>query len=153
MQVKIFKKFAFLLKNLYSQFSPYDLFIAMHAAHLHDYIELANIELELSVGVFDWEKRLKQKLKLDIFLFQDHRLLADNIENTVDYGALYKELCAVLSTRHFELIETIADFVAVWLLTNYNIIGADVKIKKFHAVQDTAYVAARALRFKSDSEA
>ena len=83
-----------------------------------------------------------------MIIFQDHRFLEDKIEHTVDYDALYQTLQQVLTDRHFELIETIADFIAVWLLESYQIIGADVKIKKFHAIKGCAYVAARALRLK-----
>ena len=131
----------------------FNIFLMMHIPYFSDYIELANLELAVSVGVHAWEKSLKQKLKLDLIIFQDHRFLEDNIENTVDYDALYQTLQHVLSTRHFELIETIADFIAVWLLENHKIIGADVKIKKFHAIKGCAYVAARALRLKPTSDA
>ena len=121
----------------------------MHIPYFNDYIEFANLELAVSVGVHAWEKNIKQKLKLDLIIFQDHRFLEDKIEHTVDYDALYQTLQQVLTDRHFELIETIADFIAVWLLESYQISGADVKIKKFHAIKGCAYVAARALRLKA----
>ena len=123
----------------------------MHNSSLNDFIELSNLELEISVGVYAWEKNLKQRLRLDLILFQEHQFLEDKIENTVDYDALYHTLQSVLSSRHFELIETITDFIAVWLLENYPILGADVKIKKFHALKGCAYVAARALRLRPAS--
>jgi dihydroneopterin aldolase len=123
----------------------------MHHQLLDDFIELSNLELELSVGAYTWEKNIKQKLKLDLIIFQNHRNLSDNLENTVDYAALYHDLKDVLAQRHFELIETIADFIAVWLLEKYPISGADVKIKKFHAVKGVAFVGARALRLRSSS--
>ena len=81
----------------------------------HDYIELNTLEMLCPIGVHQYEKTFFQRLKFDIKIFKDFSKIADHIDETVDYSIIQKELTDAMKNKHFELLETLANFTAEWI--------------------------------------
>ena len=70
-------------------------------------IWIKQLACDCSVGIYAWEKLVKQRLLLSIELQANLNdgFAADNIETTVDYKALSVAIRAFAASQHFGLIE------------------------------------------------
>lgn len=113
-----------------------------------DFIEIKDLEIVCQIGVHHFEKNFSQRLKLDIKIYYDFNHIKDEIHSTIDYSLIVHELKKLLETQTFELLETLANFIAEWLNAKFLTIATDVTVKKYHIVPSVNYVAVRALRWK-----
>ena len=71
---------------------------------------IRDLRIDTLIGVFDWEHKVTQELRFDLDIDLDLAAAArsDNLEDALNYAALCEMLTAVATSRHFELIETLA---------------------------------------------
>ena len=76
-----------------------------------DKVFIEALEIECVIGIYDWERKIKQPLSFDIEMDFDNRKPAasDRIEDTLDYKAVSKRLIGFVESSHFELVETLAE--------------------------------------------
>jgi FolB domain-containing protein len=79
---------------------------------------IKNLRLRTIVGIFDWEKKEKQDLIINVrFIFDGTQAAAtDRIEDTVDYKRITKKICAHVEGHTFNLLERVAHDIAVLVL-------------------------------------
>src|SRR3546814_3933963 len=72
------------------------------------------LEVEALIGIYDWERRIRQPLLFDIEMQFDNRVPAasDDIADTLNYKAVSKRVIAYVSQSDFGLVETLAERVA-----------------------------------------
>ena len=101
-----------------------------------DYIWLEGLTLEASVGVYEWEKAIKQKLIFDLKLGYSLSQAAqtDKLDDTLNYVALVAEIEQLLANQHFELIETLAVMLADQLAAVFGLSWIDLKLNKPKAI-------------------
>lgn len=116
---------------------------------------IEKLEVEASIGVFDWEKQIKQRLVFDLILDCNFSLAAksDAIEDAVDYAAVCEEVERITLTKHYELLECLADTIVEALLTQFNILAIDLKISKPGAVPQANSVGVRVTRSRDHLDA
>jgi dihydroneopterin aldolase len=110
-------------------------------------ILIKSLAVHARVGVPDEERRLPQRLLLDITLvprtaFED---LDDDIALTADYDAAARRITAFAAERPRRLIETLAAEIAHLLLAEFPVLSAEVEIRKF-ILPETEFVAVRCRR-------
>ena len=82
-------------------------------------IFLEDYEVDINVGIHEFEKASPQRIVINIELFVagPSSGTSDTIDNAVDYDFLRKEISKLTETRHFNLQETlcrsILDIIAV----------------------------------------
>ena len=83
-----------------------------------DKISLTSLEIFAHHGVFDFEKENGQTFILDCTCALDTRPAGttDNLDASLDYGALAKRLTALFQEKTFDLIEAAAEYCARALL-------------------------------------
>jgi dihydroneopterin aldolase len=76
---------------------------------MEKWIRLLGLRLQVSIGIHDFEKKRPQPYKMDIGLLLDdsYRTCHDSIAETVNYDELRSRVSAHLSSRHFNLQETV----------------------------------------------
>jgi len=74
--------------------------------------------------------------------------VADNIDQTVDYSVVAEETKSFLRAQSVNLIETLADQLAAYLLKTFPIQKVMVELRKF-PLQDAKYVSATVTRTAS----
>ena len=86
-----------------------------------DYISIKGLEVFAYHGVFESEKHLGQRYKIDLKIgTRTQRAgLNDDLEKTIDYGALAKEVSENFSRKSFDLIEAAAEDTSIFILDNY----------------------------------
>ena len=102
-----------------------------------DIIYLNNLQVDAVIGIYDWERRTRQRLILDIEIGVDIRAAAmtDNIEDTLNYKALAKRVIAFVGDSRFQLVETLAENVAGIILQEFNVPWCRLRLNKQGAVK------------------
>ncbi|MDR0736265.1 MAG: dihydroneopterin aldolase [Zoogloeaceae bacterium] len=98
-----------------------------------DIIFIEDLRIKARIGIHPWEKAVPQTLALDISLGVASTALAagsDDIRNTVDYAAVGACLRAELPTRHFNLLETLAEFAAALILEAFAVQWVRLSVAK-----------------------
>jgi len=110
----------------------------MPAAVTHmDTIYIHDLRIDTVIGIFDWERRIKQAVIFDIEMAADVRRAAasDQIQDTLDYKAVAKRVIAFVSQSDFQLVETLAERVAAIILHEFHVPWVRLRVNKQGAVR------------------
>lgn len=102
-----------------------------------------SLRCRTSVGIFEWEKKVLQPLLLDIEIdiMNQRSTTSDNIEDTLSYKDLSKELIQHLQSQHFGLIERIAhECCRIIIDYDQRVTQAQVQVSKPGALQSSQSV-------------
>ena len=102
-----------------------------------DIIYLNDLRIDTIIGIFDWERRVKQTISIDVEMATDIRraALSDTIEDTLDYKAVAKRLIDFVAASEFQLVETLAERTAQLLLEEFAIPWVRLRINKTGAIR------------------
>lgn len=102
-----------------------------------DIIYLHGLQVDCVIGVWDWERRIKQTITIDIDMGLDIRLAAasDDLKDTLSYKDVAKRVKAFVANSGFQLVEKLAEEVANILLNEFDVHGCRVRINKFGAIR------------------
>lgn len=102
-----------------------------------DTIFLRDLEINATIGIFEWEKRIKQKVRIDLEMATDIAKAAatDSIEDTLDYKAISKRIIQFVDESQYELIETLIEKIAEIILNEFNVPWTRVTLSKPGAVR------------------
>jgi dihydroneopterin aldolase len=102
-----------------------------------DIIYLHGLEVECVIGIWDWERSIKQRITLDLDMATDIRKAAasDHIDDTLNYKAVAKRVNGFVSESSFQLVETLAEKIAALLLEEFSLVWCRVKINKKGAIR------------------
>ena len=102
-----------------------------------DIIYLHDLKIDTVIGIFEWERRVKQAVILDLDMATDIRKAAasDKIVDTLDYKAVAKRLVDYVGNNKFQLVETLAERVAEIVLNEFNINWLRLRVNKKGAVR------------------
>jgi len=106
-------------------------------------VKIHQLEIETTIGVFDWEKTIKQKLYLDLELEinASRAIKADELKYTVDYDGLSLLIREKALKNNRNLIETFADDVANWVFDfSLNVKNCKIEVFKPRAVKEARTV-------------
>ncbi|WP_139557400.1 dihydroneopterin aldolase [Methylotetracoccus oryzae] len=107
-----------------------------------DIIFLRGLQIETTIGIYDWERLIKQVVILDLEMGTDIRKAAasDDIVDTLDYKALSKRLIGFVESSEFLLVETLAERVADLLLGEFAIPWLRLTVNKKGAISGASDV-------------
>jgi len=102
-----------------------------------DKIFLSALTVECIVGIWEWERRVKQTVILDLEMATDIRRAAasDRIEDTIDYKKVAKRLLAFVGESQFNLVETLAEQIARVVVTEFGVSWVKVRLNKQGAIR------------------
>ncbi len=102
-----------------------------------DIIYLNDLRIDTVIGIFDWERRIKQTVVFDLEMGADIRKAAatDDIADTLNYKAVAKRLIQFVGESEFQLVETLAEKVAEIILTEFDVPWVRVRLNKQGAVR------------------
>ena len=101
-----------------------------------DIIFLQALEIDTVIGIYDWERKIKQKVVFDLEMATDIRKAADSdkIEDTLNYKAVAKRVISFVEDSHFELVETLAERVAEIILQEFSVPWVKLTLNKMGAI-------------------
>ena len=107
-----------------------------------DRVFIENLTIETVIGIFDWERDIKQAVSIDLEMEFDIRNAAstDSIEDTLDYKAVAKRLIRFVEQSEFQLVETLAERCAEIVLNEFPVERLKLKLGKPGAVRGSSAV-------------
>lgn len=102
-----------------------------------DTIFIRGLEIECIIGFIDWERRVKQKVVLDLELPVDCARAArtDDVVDTLDYKQVVDQVSGLIADSQFMLVETMAQRVAELILNNFGVAWIRVTVNKPGAIR------------------
>jgi 7,8-dihydroneopterin aldolase/epimerase/oxygenase len=102
-----------------------------------DKIFLSALTVECIVGIWEWERRVKQTVIIDLEMASDIRRAAasDHIDDTIDYKKVAKRLLAFVGESQFNLVETLAEQIARVVVTEFGVSWVKVRLNKQGAIR------------------
>jgi dihydroneopterin aldolase len=115
-----------------------------------DKVHIEQLEVFTVIGVLEHERQSSQRLTVSISFwpYQETQDLGDNIEKAVNYSAVAEEAKRFAREQTVDLIETLADRLAIHLLKTFPIQRVSIELRKF-ALQDAKYVSVTVTRTTS----
>ncbi len=113
-----------------------------------DQVLIERLTFDASIGVFDWEKKIKQTLVFDLQLNCDFSAAAesDEIADAIDYVAVSEEIERVTLAKHYQLLECLANDITAALFDKFSITALVLTIGKPGAVAKAQSVGVRISR-------
>lgn len=102
-----------------------------------DKIFLSALSVECIVGIWEWERRVKQTVIIDLEMAADIRRAAatDAIEDTVDYKKVSKRVQSFVAASRFQLVETLTERIAQTIVTEFGVTWVKVRLNKQGAIR------------------
>jgi len=107
-----------------------------------DKIILRQLEVPAVIGIWDWERQIKQTVRLDIELGTDVARAAkhDRIEDALNYRDVAKRLVEFIGESRFQLLETLAEASAELLLQEFDLPWVRLTVAKPAAISGSREV-------------
>ena len=96
-----------------------------------DKVFIEALEIECVIGIYDWERKIKQPLSFDIEMAFDNRkpAVSDDIADTLDYKAVSKRLIQFVGESSFGLVETLAERCCAIILDEFAVSHVKLKLR------------------------
>jgi dihydroneopterin aldolase len=119
-----------------------------------DKIFIHALKTETIVGIFDWERQVKQTVVMDIEFSADIRkaALSDSIDDTLNYKGIAKRVLAFVEESSFHLVETLAEHIAMLILEEFGVSWVSIALSKPGAIRSSRDVGVKLERTRSDLE-
>ena len=101
-----------------------------------DIIFIRELRVDTIIGIYDWERRIRQTVSIDLELGADIRQAAqsDHIEDTLSYKDVAKRLAEFISGSEFLLLESLAAKIAELLQQEFQVPWLRLTLSKPGAV-------------------
>ena len=107
-----------------------------------DKIFLRELEVEAVIGIWEWERRIKQTVSIDLEMAADVRAAssADDVARALNYRDVAKRLIDFVSQSQFELVESLAEAVARIVVVEFKVPWTRVSVAKPGAIEGSRTV-------------
>ena len=102
-----------------------------------DVLFIHGLRLDTEIGVYEWEKNVKQPISLDIEMNTDASTpaLTDALKDALDYQKITDRVTEFIDSKHFHLVETVAESVATLIQQEYGVRWVKVSVSKLSAIK------------------
>ncbi len=102
-----------------------------------DIIYLTDLKIEAVIGVYDWEREIKQAVILELEMATDIRRAAetDALEDTLSYKDVAKRLIDFVGNSEYQLVEALAEHIARIVMTEFDVPWLRLRLNKKGAVR------------------
>ena len=105
-------------------------------------ILVRDLVLKISVGIHDFEKKKKQRVKFNLDINIDPSLVPDdnNLNSIINYEDVIKNIKKITNKKHYLLLETLAEKIFLKLFENMRIKKVKLRIEKLDVFKNTSSV-------------
>jgi dihydroneopterin aldolase len=116
-----------------------------------DTVFLHDLRVETVVGIWEWERRIRQTVSIDLEMASDISRAArtDNIDDALNYKAVAKRVQQFVGDSSFHLVETMAERIAALILDEFAVPWVQVRVNKPGAIRGARDVGVMIRRSKS----
>ncbi|MBL8398501.1 MAG: dihydroneopterin aldolase [Candidatus Accumulibacter sp.] len=107
-----------------------------------DLIFIDDLRLSTRVGIYPREQALPQTVEMSLRIGHSSARAghSDDIRDTIDYASVVDRLHQELAARHFNLLERLADYVAMLLIEEFGAVWVRVSVAKLGIMRDVRRV-------------
>ncbi len=107
-----------------------------------DIIFIHDLRIDTVIGINDWEREIRQTVRLDIEMGTDIRPAAHSTEilQTIDYKAVSKRVVQFISSSECLLVETLAEQTAALIREEFQVPWVKLTLYKLGAVRGSQSV-------------
>ncbi len=115
-----------------------------------DIVFIENLKIDTVIGIYDWEKQIRQQITLDIEMAFDIKkaAISDDIADTLNYKTVCKRITEFVVKAKFELVEKLAEEIAAIILNEFDINWVKLKLNKNNALTGASGVGIIIIRKK-----
>ncbi|MCU0936814.1 MAG: dihydroneopterin aldolase [Gammaproteobacteria bacterium] len=102
-----------------------------------DIVYIRELRIETVIGIYEWERRVRQSVVLDLEMAADIARAAatDHIADALNYKAVAKRVIAFVEASQFQLVETLAERVAEIVLGEFGVPWLRLRVNKEGALR------------------
>ena len=102
-----------------------------------DKIFLEELKVETIIGIWDWERKIRQTVVIDLEMSADIAKAAatDDVADTLNYKKVAKRIQAFVGESSFQLVETLAERIAGIIRDEFDVAWCRVKVHKPGAIR------------------
>lgn len=102
-----------------------------------DIVYIRDLRIDTIIGIYDWERQVKQTVSLDLEMATDIRQAAatDDIQFALNYKEVSKRLIAYVENRNALLVETLAEEIAQLVRREFNVPWVQLRVSKPGAIR------------------
>ena len=120
-----------------------------------DTIFLTGLKVDTVIGIWDWERKIRQTVMIDLEMSADieKAAAADSIDDTLNYKLVSKRLRQFVADSEFQLVETLAEKIAAIVRDEFEVRWVRVRVNKPGAIrgaQDVGVLIERGSRCDDD---
>lgn len=117
----------------------------MDSVYIHD------LQVNTIIGIYDWERRVRQTVSLDLEMASDIReaAVSENIQHALDYHAVSQRLIEFIEASEFLLLETLAEKIVEIIRDEFAVPWVKLRLGKPGAVpaaKDVGLIIERGVR-------
>ena len=110
-------------------------------------IVIEDLTLFISVGIHDFEKLKKQRVRFNITITTDPNLKPD-LKSIVNYESIIKDIKRITEKKHFDLLERLSESIFEEIFKNKKIKKIKLKIEKLDIIEETKSVGIEVVKTK-----
>ena len=101
-----------------------------------DIVYISDLRIETVIGIYDWEREIRQIISIDLEMAADNRRAAatESIDDALNYKAVAKRLIQFVEDSEFQLVETLAERIAEIVIDEFDVDWLRLKLGKPGAV-------------------
>lgn len=102
-----------------------------------DTIFLHGLKVDTVIGIWDWERKIRQSVVIDLDMAADIRSAAatDSVDDTLNYKLVAKRLQQFVAESEFQLVETLAERIAGIVIDEFGVAWIRVRVNKPGAIR------------------
>ena len=112
---------------------------------------IKNLILKIFVGIHDYEKIKKQRVKFNLEITSDPNLVPErkNLNTIINYEKVINDIKKLTKNKHHELLENLAENLFDQIFKNNNVKKINLKIEKLDIIEDASSVGIEVSKIKS----
>ena len=102
-----------------------------------DIIFLHDLKVETVIGIWDWERKIRQTVVIDLDMAADIQKAAatDDVKDTLNYKQVAKRVQQFVGDSEFQLVETLAERIAGIVTDEFGVAWVRVRVNKPGAIR------------------
>ncbi len=102
-----------------------------------DKIFLSELKIDTIIGIWEWERRIRQTVVIDLEMSADIAKAAatDEVVDTLNYKLVAKRIQEFVADSSFQLVETLAERIAAIIREEFDVAWVKVRVNKPGAIR------------------
>ena len=115
-------------------------------------VVIKNLIISMFIGIHDFEKRKKQRVKFNITITTDSKIEPNKKElsTILDYEQVIKNLTLLVGKKHYDLLEELSESIFEIIFKNKIVKKVNLKLEKLDIIKNAESVGIEVSKIKDE---